>query len=156
MRNNLVIVLAAVGMGLSAPAFAQDAAPAPETEGPAKIMQDADATLTCAQVGDQAARLSETMGGDPEGSLFGALGGIVRSGAAMLIPGAGLAMAGADALNKPGRDRREAEQLATQNRWYYLNGLYAGRRCHDQAEAVVDGQATAVAPSPVTTPAPVR
>ncbi len=81
-----------------------------------------DESLTCRQIADEAATLSQRMGGTPTG---GALGQVARAGAAALIPGAGLVMAGADALTAEARARREADE----NRWHYLNGLYTARRC---------------------------
>ena len=115
----------------AAPALAQEAN-APERpgadaeEGPAPVIRSADERLTCRQIADEAAALSADMGGTPSG---GGLGEIAKAGAAMLIPGAGLLFAGADALTREERERRQAEALAVQNRWFYLNGLYAGRRC---------------------------
>jgi hypothetical protein len=88
----------------------------------AMVARAGDESLTCRQIADEAATLSERMGGTPTG---GALGGVARAGAAALIPGAGLVMAGVDALNASERQRREADQ----NRWHYLNGLYTARRC---------------------------
>jgi len=117
-------LLAALALILAGPAVAQDQLP-PELQ----VFRDSDAALTCMQISDEAADLSQRMGGSEGGGVFGRLGGVARSGAALLIPGAGLAMAGADALTQPDRDRREARELAVQNRWYYLNGLFAGRRC---------------------------
>ncbi|SFS50737.1 hypothetical protein [Brevundimonas viscosa] len=120
----------------AAPALAQeanaperpgaDAEPARAVEGPAPVIRSADERLTCRQIADEAAALSADMGGTPSG---GGLGEIAKAGAAMLIPGAGLLFAGADALTREERERRQAEALAVQNRWFYLNGLYAGRRC---------------------------
>lgn len=98
----------------------------PASNGPAPAIRETDEALTCPQIADEAARLSADMGGTPSG---GGLGEIARAGAAMLIPGAGLLFAGADALTREERERRQAEALAVQNRWFYLNGLYAGRRC---------------------------
>ena len=86
------------------------------------VVRAGDDRLTCRQIADEAATLSARMGGTPTG---GALGGVARAGAAALIPGAGLVMAGVDALNAPERQRREADE----NRWHYLNGLYTARRC---------------------------
>lgn len=86
------------------------------------VMRAGDANLTCRQIADEAATLSERMGGTPTG---GALGGVAKAGAAALIPGAGLVMAGVNALNAPERARREADE----NRWHYLNGLYTARHC---------------------------
>ncbi|HEY0600918.1 hypothetical protein [Brevundimonas sp.] len=88
----------------------------------AQVARSGDARLTCHQIADEAATLSERMGGTPTG---GALGGVAKAGAAALIPGAGLVMAGVDALNAPRRERREADE----NRWHYLNGLYTARNC---------------------------
>lgn len=111
-------------------------------------IRDGDMSLTCVQLGDAAAALSETMGGEAGESIFSRLGGVARSGAAILIPGFGLALAGADTLAKPERDRRQAELLAVQHRWYYLNGLYAGRRCHETAAA--DAVQPSATPEPVS------
>ncbi|WP_374515101.1 hypothetical protein [Brevundimonas sp.] len=105
---------------------APEAAPEQAAEGPAPVIRAADERLTCRQIADEAAALSADMGGTPSG---GGLGEIAKAGAAMLIPGAGLLFAGADALTREERERRQAEALAVQNRWFYLNGLYAGRRC---------------------------
>lgn len=140
MTYRLIAGVAGLSLILSGAAVAQDA----EGAGPPPIIRTTDSALTCIQMSEEAAQLSQAMGGEPDGGLFGTLGGVARSGAAMLIPGAGLVMAGADVLTKPERDRQEAEALSIQHRWYYLNGLYAGRRCQEQAEA-----AEAAAPSQV-------
>lgn len=130
-----VIVSAAVvlGLGAASPVMAQEAeAPPP---GPIEIIRADDTAMTCAAVADEAAQLSEAMGGEPDGGLFGRLGGVARAGASMIIPGAGLAIAGADAIAAPGRERKEAEAAAVRHRWYYLNGLYAGQGCQAAADA---------------------
>ncbi|OGN44521.1 MAG: hypothetical protein A2623_14490 [Caulobacterales bacterium RIFCSPHIGHO2_01_FULL_70_19] len=133
MTRPTLAAAAAATLALAAgPALAQEAdapdRPAAEATGgqPAPVIRTADERLTCRQIADEAAQLSATMGGTPSG---GGLGEIAKAGAAMLIPGAGLLFAGADALTREERDRRQAEALAVQNRWFYLNGLYAGRRC---------------------------
>ena len=144
MRTPLAIAAAALCLAV-APASAQNAAP-PQTQATLQAIRAEDPSLTCIQLGDEAARLSQIMGGEPEGSLFGRLGGVVKAGAAMLIPGAGLAIAGTDAVTQPGRDRAETADRVTENRWHYLNGLYAGRRCHEQAEAQVTAAETPAAP----------
>jgi hypothetical protein len=95
----------------------------------ASVMRPGDANLTCRQIADEAATLSQRMGGAPNGGVLGAAGGVAKAGAAMLIPGAGLVIAGADALTAPERERRKAEAGALENRWHYLNGLYTARRC---------------------------
>ncbi len=136
----------------SAPALAQDQPSATPPE--LQIFRDTDAALTCRQISEEAAGLSETMGGSEGGGVFSALGGVARTGAAMLIPGAGLAMAGADVLTAPSRERREARHLAVQNRWYYLNGLFTGQNCAaEMAAAVAPAPAApATAPQPAITP----
>ena len=90
--------------------------------GSATTVRAGDARLSCTQIADEAATLSARMGGTPTG---GALGSVAKAGAAALIPGAGLVMAGVNALNAPERARREADQ----NRWHYLNGLYTANNC---------------------------
>ena len=139
MKTFAVALSAALAVGACAPAMAQNSAPAtvatPETSVQLVIIRDTDDTLTCPQMSEEAAQLSQTMGAEPDGGLFGAIGGVARAGAAMVIPGAGLVMAGADALTRPDRERKEAEDRAVERRWYYLNGLYAGRDCQQQAEA---------------------
>ena len=65
-------VAAVVALGLCATpsAFAQDA-PAAEAPRLPAVIRASDTSLTCAAMADEAARLSETMGGDPGGGLFG-------------------------------------------------------------------------------------
>lgn len=144
---NTAFTAAAVALGLSAaaPAFAQDAPAAEQPRSPT-VIQAGDTALTCAAMADEAARLSETMGAEPGGGLFGRLGGVARAGASMVIPGAGLVMAGTDALTAPGRERKEAEAAAVLHRWYYLNGLYAGRDCMN-APAVAPAATAPAAPA---------
>ena len=128
----LSAVVAACLAGVS-PALAQEAeAPPP---GPIEIIRATDTAMTCAAVSEEAAQLSATLGGEPDGGLFSTLGGVARAGASMMIPGAGLALAGADVLTAPDRERRQAEADAVRHRWYYLNGLYAGQGCQAAADA---------------------
>jgi hypothetical protein len=148
MKFVIVSAVAALGLGGVSPVMAQEAE-APPT-GPVEIIRADDAGLTCAAMADEAARLSEAMGGEPDGGLFGRLGGVARVGASMLIPGAGLVLAGADVVTASGRERKAAEAGAVRHRWYYLNGLYAGRDCMSGADA-----AGASRPSPAdAAPAP--
>jgi len=95
--------------------------PAPDVAS-TTVVRAGDANMTCRQISDEAATLSARMGGTPTG---GALGSVAKAGAAALIPGAGLVMAGVNALNAPERQRREADE----NRWHYLNGLYTANNC---------------------------
>ena len=136
MKSVILSAVAAISLGAVAPVLAQEAA-APEPSGPIEIIRATDSALTCAAMADEAAQLSESMGGEPDGGLFSRLGGVARAGAGMVIPGAGLVMAGTDALTAPERERREAEAAAVRHRWYYLNGLYAGRDCMNAAAAAV-------------------
>jgi hypothetical protein len=148
MKTIALSTIAALCLGAVGPAFAQEAEASAES-GPIEVIRANDAALTCVQIADEAARLSQTMGGDPGGGLFGRLGGVAAAGAAMVIPGAGLVTAGVDALTRPERDRKEAEAAAVRHRWYYLNGLYAGQDCLQTTEA-----APAAAPQAAPAPAP--
>ena len=90
--------------------------------------------MTCEAIGLEAAQLSQSMGGEPEGGWIRSMGGVARSGVAMLVPGAGLVMAGRDALTREDRERKEAEARSLAYRWYYLNGLAEGRNCQQSVE----------------------
>lgn len=133
MKSVIVYAVAVLGLVAGSPVLSQEAE-APPT-GPIEIIRADDTAMSCAAVADEAAQLSEAMGGEPDGGLFGRLGGVARAGASMMIPGAGLAMAGVDAVTAPGRERKEAEADAVRHRWYYLNGLYAGQGCQAAADA---------------------
>ena len=87
----------------------------------APVNRAGDASMTCRQIADEAATLSARMGGTPGGAVRG----VAWGGAAALIPGAGLVMAGVDALGASDRARKEADE----NRWHYLNGLYTANNC---------------------------
>ena len=128
MSPRFLILISA--LSLAAPAMAQEGDPA------LVVFRPDDGALTCRQMADEAAALSAQMGGKGGSGVFGAtMGEVARSGAALLIPGAGLAMAGVDVLTREGRERREAHEAAVEHRWYYLNGLYAGR-CDTQRATV--------------------
>ncbi|CAN5161740.1 hypothetical protein BH10PSE2_BH10PSE2_14750 [soil metagenome] len=149
MTNRLnVLRFAGVALALAAlPAAAL--AQATTDDGASATMRESDAGLTCRQMADEAATLSQDLDGHQGSGVFHTLGGVARSGAALLIPGAGLAMAGADAATQGSRDRREARADNKENRWYYLNGLYAGKGCQQQAESADH----AASSSPGVTPA---
>ncbi len=149
MKSVAAYAAVALGLGAVSPVWAQDAE-APS--GPIEVIRATDTAMTCAAVSEEAARLSQAMGGEPDGGLFGQLAGVARAGAAMVIPGAGLAIAGADVLTGPGRERKAAEADAIRHRWYYLNGLYAGQRCQASADAGGPTPATPTDAAPVVVP----
>ncbi len=122
MKAHLFVAAALICSGCATQQASGAAAPT------ATVVEAGDANLTCIQIADEAASLSERMGENTPGRL-GAAVDVAKAGAAMLIPGAGLVMAGADALTGPERQRREAEARALQNRWHYLNGLYIASDC---------------------------
>ncbi len=144
-----LMILAATGaLAAATPAAAQDG----------QVIQLGDSSLTCPQIVEGASQLAQVLGGAPEGGVFGseqaigaatglAMQGALMSGAGRMIPGMGLLGNAAGAMARRDRERREAERLVAQQRWYYLNGLYTGRNCDQQL-----AQATAVqAASPETT-----
>lgn len=151
MKSAILSAVAAMSLGAVPPAMAQEAGAAPPS-GPIEIIRAGDTAMTCAAMADEAAGLSEAMGGEPGGGLFGRLGGVAAAGAAMVIPGAGLVMAGTDALTAPERERKEAEAGAVRHRWYYLNGLYAGRGCQAAADAAGPTPATPADADPPVEP----
>jgi hypothetical protein len=149
MKFTAFATAAVLSLAAVSPVAAQDAAP--PTEGPIEVMQAADSDLTCSQISDEAARLSQLMGGAPGGGILSAISGVAQAGAALVIPGAGLVMAAGDALTRPDRERKEAEQAAVRHRWYYLNGLYAGQDCMARVDAAVG--ATPATPADAAPPA---
>lgn len=140
MRHHMMGWVAAFGLGVAGPALAQTEAPT--------VVRDGDAALTCNQMADEAAALSAEMGEGGGGGLLGRLGEVARAGAAMVVPGAGLALAGADALTSSSRERREAQADAGRDRWNYLNGLYAGKGCGGEETSVRLASETAPPPAP--------
>lgn len=133
-------LLAAMAVG--APARAQE--PPSQHAG---VFRPSDAEMTCAQIGDEAATLSAAMGdATPRGGWLSSLTGMARSGATLLVPGGALAVAGVDAVRQPGRERDEAERSEALNRWYYLNGLHAGRGCREPPAPAI--QPYALTPPP--------
>ncbi len=100
--------------------------------GSGTVVQAGDANLSCVQIADEAATLSERMGDNTPGRL-GAAVDVAKAGAALLIPGAGLVIAGANAVTDPERRRREVEAQALRDRWNYLNGLYIAGDCMQTA-----------------------
>ena len=139
MSSRTLILLSA--LSIAAPALAQVA------DTTLEVFQPNDAALTCTQMADEAAALSQHMGGRGGSGLFGAVGDAAKAGASLLIPGAGLAMAGMDVLTREQRERREAQEAAVENRWYYLNGLYAGRCNTQQAAAQTPAPQVRIAPT---------
>ena len=99
------------------------------------IIRQSDQTMTCEQIVAAGAEISQALGETREQSMFGRFGGVVKAGASMLVPGAGLAIAGVEAMGEDERQAALAEDLARMNRWYYLNGLYFGKSCGTPALA---------------------
>lgn len=135
MNTRILTAVAALTMGVVQPAVAQDSTSRPVADDPIEIMRASDTAMTCPQISEEAAQLSQQLGGAPGGGILSAVTGVASAGAAMLIPGAGLAIAGVDALTRPDRDRKEAHTASVRHRWYYLNGLYAGQDCQAAADA---------------------
>jgi len=128
------MILAATGtMAAATPASAQQG----------QVIQVGDSSLTCPQIVEGAGQLAQVLGGAPEGGVFSseqaisaatsvAMQGALMSGAARALPGMGLLGNAMGAMARRDRERREAERLVAQQRWYYLNGLYTGRNCDQQ------------------------
>lgn len=140
MKIRILTAVAALTVGVVQPAVAQEASAS--AEGSIEIMRASDTAMTCPQISEEAAQLSQRLGGTPGGGILSSITGVASAGAALLIPGAGLAIAGADALTRPDRERKEAEEAAVRHRWYYLNGLYAGQHCQAAADAAGPTPAT--------------
>ena len=144
-----LMILAATGtMAVAMPAAAQQG----------QVIQLGDSGMTCPQIVDGASQLAQVLGGAPEGGVFSseqaisaatsvAMQGAIMSGAGRAIPGMGLLGNAMGAMARRDRERREAERLVAQQRWYYLNGLYTGRNC-DQvlAQAAAGPAAQSAAP----------
>ena len=142
------ILTLALALALTATAAMAQSAAAQDAA--ATVIRAEDQAMTCVQIADEAAMLSERMGGPPRGGLLGSIGNMAKAGAAMLIPGAGLAIAGADAVTQGGRDEAAAARAADENRWYYLNGLSAGRDCQGQGPRPVSAAAPTIRPGALT------
>ena len=132
-----LMILAATGtLAAAMPASAQQG----------QIIQVGDTGLTCPQIVEGAGQLAQVLGGAPEGGVFSseqaisaatsvAMQGALMSGAGRALPGMGLLGNAMGAMARRDRERREAERLVAQQRWYYLNGLYTGRNCDQQLAA---------------------
>ena len=120
----LSVALACGGCATTQPSGAS----ADGTAGSGTVVQAGDANLSCSQIAEEAAGLSQRMGDNTPGRL-GAAVDVAKAGAALLIPGAGLVIAGANAVTDPERRRREVEAQGLRDRWNYLNGLYIAGDC---------------------------
>jgi len=129
MRGLVLSLSLLAGLGLAGAASAQ------EVESAGAIIRQSDQTLICEQIVAAGAEISQALGETREQSMFGRFGGVVKAGASMLVPGAGLAIAGVEAMGEDERQAALAEDLARMNRWYYLNGLYFGKGCGTPALA---------------------
>ena len=102
------------------------------------VFRQTDGAMSCGQISEEAAALSAAMGdATPSGGWLSSLAGMARSGAALLVPGGALAVAGVDVVRRPGEARDAAQAAETENRWYYLNGLHAGRGCREPAAPAI-------------------
>jgi hypothetical protein len=129
LRGLVLSLSLLAGLGLAGAASAQ------EVESAGAIIRQSDQSLTCEQIVAAGAEISQALGETREQSMFGRFGGVVKAGASMLVPGAGLAIAGVEAMGEDERQAALAEDLARMNRWYYLNGLYFGKGCGTPALA---------------------
>ena len=130
MRRLVFTLSLMAGAAAAGTACAQDA-----RESAGAIIRQSDQALSCAQIVAEGAEISQALGETREQSMFGRFGGVVKAGASMLVPGAGIAIAGVEAMGEDERQAALAEDLARMNRWYYLNGLYFGKGCGTPAMA---------------------
>lgn len=114
------------------------AAPVLATEG--QVVRMGDSALDCTAIIGEANEASEVLGGSPEGGVFSskqAIGAATALGQqAALVGGAAKALGGIGAVGgffgrqaKAREEEEKARKEVAESRWYYLNGLYAGRRC---------------------------
>lgn len=105
-----------------------------------QVIRLGDDALDCPGIIAAAIESAEILGGAPEGGVFGseqainaatglAVQGAIMSGAGRAVPGVGMLGNALGAAARRRREQQEAERLIAQQRWYYLNGLYAGRDC---------------------------
>lgn len=105
-----------------------------------QIIRVGDDAMDCPGIIAAANQAAEILGGAPEGGVFGseeainaatglAMQGAIMSGAGRAIPGMGMLGNALGAAARQRREQQEAARLVAQQRWYYLNGLYAGRDC---------------------------
>ncbi|HVL40683.1 MAG TPA: hypothetical protein VM348_00920, partial [Brevundimonas sp.] len=82
MNTRILTAVAAMAMGVVVqPAFAQQAeAPA---DGPIEVMRLSDTAMTCPQISEEAAQLSEQLGGSPGNGFLSAVTGVAQAGASM-------------------------------------------------------------------------
>ncbi|MCC5887545.1 MAG: hypothetical protein JJT88_14015 [Gammaproteobacteria bacterium] len=130
------IAFAALLAAVVSPALAQEG----------QIIRMGDSALSCTDIILQANAAAETLGGAPEGGLMTGENAVAVAQTAALHTGMGQAIPGLGAVggmfrqaSQARQQQQEAARKVAQSRWYYLNGLYAGRQC-DQvlaAEAAV-------------------
>lgn len=148
------IGFAALGLVLTAPTLA--------TEG--QVIRMGDSALDCTAIIKEANQAAEVLGGSPEGGVFTseqAIGAATALGQqAALVGGAAKALGGIGAVGgffgrqaKAREEEQAARRDAAESRWYYLNGLYAGRQCDqvlaEQGPAAEEESAAVVDADPV-------
>lgn len=133
------IAIAVLAAAVAAPALAQEG----------QIIRMGDSALTCTDIVMQANEAAQTLGGAPEGGLMTGEAAVSLAQTAAIHTGMGSAIPGLGAVGglfrqaaESRKQKQEEERKVAQSRWYYLNGLYAGRQC-DQVLA-----AEAAVPSP--------
>ena len=103
-----------------------------------QVIRTGDTGMTCPQIMADANTAATLLGGAPgvfsseqavNAATSVAMQGALMSGAGRMLPGMGLLGNVAGGIARRDRERREAERLVAQQRWYYLNGLYSGRNC---------------------------
>lgn len=124
MRTRMALL--ALAAAISAPVLAQEG----------QVIRMGDSALSCTDIIVQASEAAETLGGAPEGGLMTGENAVAVAQTAALHTGMGQAVPGLGAVgglfrqaSQQRRDREEAARKVAQSRWYYLNGLYAGRQC---------------------------
>ncbi|MCW5725388.1 MAG: hypothetical protein KIS81_10605 [Maricaulaceae bacterium] len=107
-----------------------------------QVIRLGDSAMTCQQIIGEAAEASDILGGSPEGGVFGseqavntatALGqhAALHAGAGRAIPGIGAVGGMLGRAARARQEQEEARRQVAERRWYFLNGLYEGRRCDD-------------------------
>lgn len=136
------MVLAALMAAVATPVLAQEG----------QVIRMGDSALSCTDIIMQANEAAETLGGAPEGGLMTGENAVAVAQTAAIHTGMGQAVPGLGAVgglfrqaSQARKEREEAARNVAQSRWYYLNGLYAGRQCDQVLAAEAAAAAAPVA-----------